>query len=67
MSERSFSPAWDRGGSSEPVVITRRGRPIARLVPVDDAPASLFGAARGSVKIIGDIIDPIDVKWEAAQ
>lgn len=50
-----------------PVVITKRGRPIAKLVPVDDAPASLFGAARGSVKILGDIIEPIDVTWEATR
>lgn len=50
-----------------PVVITKRGKPVAKLVTVE-APErqSLFGFAKGSVKIHGDIIEPIDVEWEAA-
>lgn len=50
-----------------PVVITRRGRPIAKIVPIDEAPASLFGIARGNVTILGDIVEPIDVTWEAGE
>jgi len=49
------------------VIITKRGRPIAKLVPVDDTPATLFGIARGSVTVHGDIVEPIDVTWEAAR
>jgi len=49
------------------VTITKRGRPVARLVPVDDAPATLFGILRGSVTILGDIVEPIDVTWEATR
>jgi prevent-host-death family protein len=40
------------------IVITRRGKPIARLVP------SLLGLFKGRMKVVGDIISPIDVKWE---
>lgn len=51
-----------------PVVITRHGRPVAKLVPVEEAQApSLFGFARGGITIHGDIIEPLDVKWEAAE
>jgi len=49
------------------VTITKRGRPVAKLVPIDDAPATLFGILRGSVTILGDIVEPIDVTWEATR
>ncbi len=47
------------------VVITKRGKPVARLVPTDDAMPEVFGRMRGTIKILGDIISPIDVKWNA--
>ena len=43
-----------------PLVITKRGKPIAKLVPVDDQPIDPFGCMAGTVKILGDIISPID-------
>jgi len=46
-------------------VITKRGRPVSRLVPYRERPASLIGLYAGQVKILGDIIEPIDVEWEA--
>ncbi len=50
-----------------PFVITRRGKPVAKLVAVEvPVPESLFGFARGYIKIHGDIIEPVDVEWEAA-
>ena len=51
--------------SHTPIIITKRGKPVAKLVPVSELPASLFGCMRGTVKITGDIIAPIDDKWEA--
>lgn len=47
------------------IVITKHGKPISRLVPYRDPPKSLFGAGRGRMKIVGDIIGPVDVEWEA--
>ncbi|MDQ1350475.1 MAG: hypothetical protein QG657_777 [Acidobacteriota bacterium] len=52
----------------EEVIITQEGTPVAKLVPYEDDdedPVSLFGYMKGSVKINGNIIDPIDEKWEA--
>jgi prevent-host-death family protein len=42
------------------VVITKRGKPIARLVPIENDPIDPFGCMAGTVKILGDIISPID-------
>jgi len=47
------------------IIITKRGKPIAKLVPFNDTPLSLFGVMEGSVKIKGDIINPTGEKWEA--
>jgi prevent-host-death family protein len=51
--------------SGEEIVITKRGRPVSRLVPYRERPATLFGLFAGQMKILGDIIEPIDVEWEA--
>ena len=48
------------------VTITKRGRPVARLVPVAST-APLFGALAGSVEDYGDLISPVDDEWNAAQ
>jgi prevent-host-death family protein len=44
-------------------VITKRGKPVAKLVPVDAGPAgraSAYGALRGTVRILGDIVGPFE-------
>ncbi len=48
----------------EPLVITKRGRPVARLVPVAP-PTALFGALAGSVQSEADIVAPLNVDWAA--
>jgi prevent-host-death family protein len=47
------------------VVITKRGKPVAKLVPLDEHPESFIGSMKGTMEIIGDIVAPIDVNWEA--
>jgi prevent-host-death family protein len=54
----------------EEVVVTRYGRPVAKLVPVeptegDEQAPGLFGWLRGTVTVHGDIIAPIDEPWDA--
>jgi prevent-host-death family protein len=47
-----------------PIIITKRGKPVAKLVPVEREPLDLFGRMAGSTKICGDIIGPIeDAGW----
>ncbi len=45
------------------IVITKRGRPVARLLPVDADLPSIFGRMKGSAEILGDIVAPVDEKW----
>lgn len=47
------------------VVVTRYGRPVARLVPYSESPVSIFGYLGGSVASEGDLISPIGDDWEA--
>lgn len=50
----------------ESVIITKRGKPIAKLVPVvPKKTASLFGYMAGIATVCGDIVAPTDVAWEA--
>ena len=52
----------------KPVIITKRGKPVAKLVPIDDKPAAnCFGYMRGTVKIKGDIVGPTGEVWFADQ
>lgn len=51
--------------SGAEIVITKNGHPVSRLVPYREKPKSLFGIDKGRFKILGDIIDPLDVEWEA--
>ncbi|HEX2548467.1 MAG TPA: type II toxin-antitoxin system prevent-host-death family antitoxin [Gammaproteobacteria bacterium] len=46
-------------------IITKRGIPIAKLVPLETSTVDLFGAMKGSVKIKKEIISPINEEWDA--
>ena len=51
----------------EPVVITKRGKPVAKLVPVEeDNQEEFLGRLQGIVKIVGDIESPMEPleAWE---
>ena len=52
-----------RSGSE--IVITKNDRPISRLVPFREKPKSLFGIDKGRFELLGDIISPVNVEWEA--
>ena len=48
------------------VIITRRGRPVAKLVPFGDAPADrLFGHLQDCAVVSGDIVAPVGEAWQA--
>ena len=52
--------------SGEEIVITKRGRPVSRLVPYRQPAEHFFGTDRDLIRIHGDIVGPLDVEWEAA-
>jgi prevent-host-death family protein len=51
----------------EPVIITKRGQPVAKLVPVDGRADDIFGCLKGVMEIVGDIESPVVApeEWEA--
>ena len=51
--------------SGAELVITKNGRPVSRLVPYRERPQAPFGRDKDIIQIHGDIIEPLDVEWEA--
>jgi prevent-host-death family protein len=51
----------------EAVVVTKRGKPVAQVVPIVKRPKQLWGAMKGEIEIRGDIMSPLDVEWEATK
>jgi prevent-host-death family protein len=49
----------------EPVLITKNGKPVAKLEPLDleEDPLAVFRFGKG--RIVGDIVSPITEDWEA--
>jgi prevent-host-death family protein len=48
----------------EGVVITKHGRPVARLIPFDRGSGSLIDSLRGRIKILGEL-ESTGIEWEA--
>jgi prevent-host-death family protein len=51
--------------TGEPVVVTKRGKPVARVTPVVRKPKTLRGFLKGSVREQVDIVGPIETDWNA--
>ena len=48
----------------EIIVVTKRGKPVAKVVPLDHgAKVDL----KGSVTFVGDVVSPIDDAWDASR
>ncbi len=50
--------------SGEILIITKRGKPVARLVPIERTKSA---SLRGSVQVHGDIVGSLGETWEAAR
>ena len=48
----------------EGVVITKRGKPVAKLIPIRAESAELIGALKGKLRINGDILST-GARWHA--
>jgi prevent-host-death family protein len=56
---RCLSVMDDVSATGEPVIITKRGTPVAKVVPVTSKKQDLFGFMAGELKIVGDIESPV--------
>ncbi len=45
--------------SGEPVVVTKHGKPVVKLIPAEKQVDEIFGYMAGRVKIVGDVVGPI--------
>jgi hypothetical protein len=43
----------------------KRGKPVARLMPMATRPGSPFGFMKHRVRIVGDVMAPLDAEWDA--
>lgn len=64
---RCLAVIKDVHATGEPVVVTKRGKPIVKVVAAEKEAASLPGCMTGKVKILGDIESPIPVDWAVKQ
>jgi prevent-host-death family protein len=53
--------------TGEPVIVTKRGAPVVKVVPVEVENRDIFGFMAGKVKIVGDVESPIPVEWEVTK
>ena len=49
---------------AEGLVITKRGKPVAKLIPIASASAGLIGSLKGKIEIRGDILST-GLGWHA--
>ncbi len=48
----------------EGIIITKHGKPVAKLIPVEIRSSGLIGKMKGKIKIKGDIMST-GLKWNA--
>ena len=46
------------------LVITKHGKPVAKLIPIRAESSSLIGSLKGKIRIKGDVLST-GVKWRA--
>jgi prevent-host-death family protein len=50
--------------TGQPITVTKRGKAKVQLVAVREKPKTLWGATKGTFKIVGDIVGPIDDDYD---
>ncbi|MFZ1918261.1 MAG: type II toxin-antitoxin system Phd/YefM family antitoxin [Terriglobales bacterium] len=57
----------DVRSTRQPIVITKRGKPVAKLVPVETEKDDWIGRLKGMFQVVGDIESPIEPgTWESS-
>ena len=49
--------------TKQPITITKHGKPMAKLTPIEDETYSLFGCLQNTVEIEGDIVESTGEIW----
>lgn len=56
----------DVRSTKRPLVITKQGRPVAKLVPVDDPKDDFIGRLKGVFEVVGDLDSDPPGAWESS-
>lgn len=48
------------------LVITKRGKPVAKLVPIEEPEDDFIGRLKGVFEVVGDLDADPPEKWESA-
>jgi len=49
----------DVQATGEPVIVTKRGKPVVKVIPIKPEKDDIFGFMAGKAEIIGDIESPV--------
>jgi prevent-host-death family protein len=49
---------------SNGLIITKHGKPVAKLLPISSKPGALIGSLRGKIKVKGDLFST-GARWDA--
>ena len=56
----------DVRSTRRPLVITKRGKPMVKLVPVDGPKDEFIGRLKGVFEVVGELDDDAPEPWESA-
>lgn len=48
----------------EGIIVTKRGKPVAKLIPIERGGKALLGALKGKIHVEGDILST-GARWDA--
>jgi antitoxin (DNA-binding transcriptional repressor) of toxin-antitoxin stability system len=48
------------------IVITKHGKPVAKIIPIQSSCAHLIGAMKGKIRIKGDVLST-GLEWDAGK
>jgi prevent-host-death family protein len=52
--------------TKRPLLITKRGKPVAKLVPIDQPKDDFIGRLKGVFEVVGDLDAGAADEWESA-
>lgn len=50
--------------SRRPIIVTKHGQPVVKVVPLRTERRSIVGYSKGTLKILGDIVASTGVRWD---
>jgi prevent-host-death family protein len=56
---RCLSVMDDVKATGEPVIVTKRGKPVVKVIPAEPEKGDILGFMAGEFEIVGDIESPV--------